>query len=237
MVRVVLRFCFLRLQTFLFLLSLLAPPFCSAAESSPTLMVTTMVAHLYARQEKDSEIITNLEKGEELLPVGQAIGTSLWYMVETLKGAIGWVQSVDVSSVSSPEDPMTIVPGLTILGSQPVPAGAYDQPGMITQPGYQGPGGHPGPMTPEEQKAASKNIDLQRIESRSNGPYQIIGQDVRNLAQCVTQADAADQTRWNKECAIQRKPRGCALLAPVAVDLDQAHRASIDECYKRFPEH
>jgi hypothetical protein len=234
-VQVMLRFCFLRLQTFLFLLSLLAPPFCSAAESSPTRIVTTVVAHLYAHQEKDSEIITNLEKGEELLPVGQAIGTSLWYMVKTLKGAIGWVQSVDVSSVGSPEDPMTIGPSLTILGSQPVPAGAYDQSGMITR--YQGPGGHPGPMTPEEQKAAGKNTDLQRIESRSNGPYQVIGQEVRNLIQCVAQADAADQTRWNKQCAIQGKLRGCALLAPVAVDLDQAHRASIDECYKRFPEH
>jgi hypothetical protein len=174
---------FLRLQMFLFLLSLLASPFCSAAESSPTLIVTTMVAYLYARQENESEIITNLEKGEELLPVGQVIGTGLWYMVKTSKGAIGWVQSADVSGVSLPEDPMTI--GLTVPGSQPVPAGAYDQPGMITEPGYQGPGGHPGPMTPEEQEAAGKNIDLERIESRSNGPYQVIGQEVRNLAQCV----------------------------------------------------
>ena len=172
-----------------------------------------------------------------MLPVGQAIGAGLWYMVKTPKGAIGWVQSADVSGVSLPEDPMTIGPGLTIPGSQPVPAGAYDQPGMITQPGYQGPGGHPGPMTPEEQKAAGKNIDLQRIESRANGPYQVIGPEVRNFAQCVAQADAADQTRWTKTCAIQGKPRGCALLAPVAAGLDQAHRAYIDECYKRYPEH
>jgi len=196
-----------------------------------------MVAYLYARQEKDSEIITNLEKGEELLPVGQVIGTGLWYMVKTPKGATGWVQSADVSGVSLLEDPMTIGPGLTTPGSQPVPAGAYDQPGMITQPGYQGPGGHPGPMIPEEQKAAGKNIDLERIESRSNGSYQVIGQEVRNLAQCVAQADAADQTRWNKTCAIEGKPKGCALRAPVAAGLDQAHRAYIDECYQRYPEH
>ena len=80
-------------------------------------------------------------------------------------------------------------------------------------------------MTPEEQKAAGKNIDFQRIESRANGPYQVIGPEVRNFAQCVAQADAADQTRWTKTCAIQGKPRGCALLAPVAAGLDQAHRA------------
>ena len=201
------------------------------------LTVTAMGAHLYAGQNKESEIITNLEKGEELLPVGQVIGTGLWYMVKTPKGAIGWVQFADVSVVSLPNDPMTIGPGLTIPGSQPVPAGAYDQPGVITQPGYKGPGGHPGLMTPEEQIAADKNIDLQRIESRSNGPYQVIGQEGRNLAQCVAQADAADQTSWNKACAIQGKPRGCALLAPIAPDLDQAHRAYIDECYKRYPDH
>jgi hypothetical protein len=236
-VHVLLRFCFSRLQTFLFLLSLLTPAFCSAAESSPTLIATAMGAQLYAHQAKDSEIITNLEKGEELLAVGQAIGTSLWYMVKTPKGAIGWVQSGDVSGVSLPEDPMTIDPGLTIPGSQPVPAEAYDQPGIITQLGYQGPGGHPGPLIPEEQKVAGKNIDLQRIGSRSSVPYQVFGQEARNLVQCVAQADAADQTRWNKACAIQGKPRGCALLAPVAVDLDQAHRAYIDECYKHFPEH
>jgi hypothetical protein len=231
---VMLGFCFLRLQTFLFLLSLLAPPFCSAAESSPTLIVTTVVAHLYARQEKDSEIITDLEKGEELQPVGQDIGTGLWYMVKTLKGAIGWVQSADVSCVSLLEDPMTIGPGLTIPGSLPIPA---DQPGVISQPGYQNPGVYPGPMTPEEQQAAGKNIDLQRIESGSNGPYRVIGPEVKNFAQCVAQADAADQTRWNKMCAIQGKPRGCALLAPVAAGLDQAYRAYIAECYKRYPEH
>ena len=153
----------LRVKAFLFLLILLAPPFCSAAESPPALTVTAMGAHLYARQDKESEMITNLEKGEQLLPVGQTIGTGLWYMVKTPKGAIGWVQSADVSGISLPEDPMTTIPG-----SRPVPAGAYDQPGMINQPGYQGPGGHRGPLTPEEQEAAGKNIDRQRIESRSN---------------------------------------------------------------------
>ena len=152
----------LRVQAFLFLLILLAPPFCSSAESPPALTVTAMGAHLYARQDKESEMIINLEKGEELLPVGQAIGTGLWYMVKTRKGAIGWVQSADVSVVSLPEDPM-----ITIPGSRPVPAGAYDQPGMINQPDYQGSSGHRGPMTPEEQEAAGKNIDRQRIESRS----------------------------------------------------------------------
>src|SRR5262245_8897717 len=152
----------LRVQAFLFLLILLAPPFCSSAESPPALTVTAMGAHLYARQDKESEMITNLEKGEELLPVGQAIGTGLWYMVKTRKGAIGWVQSADVSVVSLPEDPM-----ITIPGSRPVPAAAYDQPGMINQPDYQGSSGHRGHMTPEEQQAAGKKNDRHRIQCRS----------------------------------------------------------------------
>src|SRR5262245_36114945 len=76
----------LRVQAFLFLLILLAPPFCSSAESPPALTVTAMGAHLYARQDKESEMITNLEKGEELLPVGQAIGTGLWYYGQDSEG-------------------------------------------------------------------------------------------------------------------------------------------------------
>ena len=227
-----LRLCFLKLQVFLFLLSLLARPFCAAAENSPPLIFATTAAHLYARQEKGSEIITSLAKGEELLLLGQALSTTLWYMVKTPMGVIGWVQSADVSAVSSPDDPAAMGPDLTIFRSAPVPAVVYDQSGVIAHPGYSS------PIAPEEQKANGKNIDVQRKEGRSNVSSQvIIDQNVRNLGQCVARADAADQTRWNKTCAMEGKPRGCALLAPVAVDLDQSHRAAIDECYKHFPEH
>jgi hypothetical protein len=197
-----------------------------------------MAAHLYARQEKESEVITGLAKGEELLLLGQALGISLWYMVKTPKGAIGWVQSAVVSGVSSTEDPMTMELDPSIFRSQPILSAVDDQSGVITQAGYQDPGGHLGPLTSEEQKATDDNIDVQRKESRSSSPYQVIIEpNIRNLAACVAQADAADQARWNKTCALQGEPRGCALRAPVAVDLDQARRAYIDACYKRFPEH
>lgn len=223
---------------FLLLLTLLTRPLGATAESSPPLVVATTAAQVYARQEKDSEIITSVARGEELLLLGQALGTTLWCMVKTPMGAIGWVQSADVSGVSFPEDPMPVDQDLNIFRSRPVPSVVQDQSGVSTQPGYQGPSGHSGPLTPEEQKADGKNIDVQKKEGMSNGPYQvIIDQNVRNLTECVAQADAADQTRWNKMCAVQGEQRGCALLTPVAVDLDKARRATIDECYKRFPEH
>src|SRR5215510_12273691 len=100
----------LRVQAFLFLLILLAPPFCSAAESPPALTVTAMGAHLYARQDKESEMIINLEKGEELLPFGQGTGTCLSYMFQTRKGAVGSVQSADVSVVTISETRTTTIP-------------------------------------------------------------------------------------------------------------------------------
>ena len=97
MVQVVLRFCLLRLQTFLFLLILVVPLVCSAAESSPTLTVTTMGARLYASQDNESKFIATLENGEKLQPLAQGLGNGDWYMVKTSKGMIGWVQTADVS--------------------------------------------------------------------------------------------------------------------------------------------
>jgi len=67
-----------------------------SAGSPPMFTVTVMGAHLYARQDKESEIVANLEKEEQLIPVAYATGTASWYMVKTQKGTIGWVQSVDV---------------------------------------------------------------------------------------------------------------------------------------------
>jgi hypothetical protein len=97
MVQVVLRFCLFRLQAFLFLLILVVPLLCSAAESSPTLTVTTMDAHLYARQDNESQFIATLEKGEKLQLLAQGLGNGDWYMVKTSTGMIGWAQSADVS--------------------------------------------------------------------------------------------------------------------------------------------
>ena len=83
MVQVVLRFCLFRLQAFLFLLILVVPLLCSAAESSPTLTVTTMDAHLYARQDNESQFIATLEKGEKLQLLAQGLENGDWYMVKT----------------------------------------------------------------------------------------------------------------------------------------------------------
>lgn len=50
--------------------------------------------YLYTRQDKHSETITKLEHGEELTPLGEALGSGeAWYMVKTQKGAVGWIQS------------------------------------------------------------------------------------------------------------------------------------------------
>jgi hypothetical protein len=89
---------------FLLLLVFFVPSLCFAAEAAPTLTVTAADAHLYARQDQESEVIAVLERGEELIPLAQAIGIGLWYMVKTPKGAIGWVQSADVKAVNRSEE-------------------------------------------------------------------------------------------------------------------------------------
>jgi hypothetical protein len=53
-------------------------------------------ANLYARQDDESEIIAKLEGREELIPLAQAVERESWYMVQTQKGAVGWVKSSDV---------------------------------------------------------------------------------------------------------------------------------------------
>jgi hypothetical protein len=75
---------------------LLFASFSYAADAPPALVVGESGAHLYARQDDQSEIIARLEKGEALIPLGQAVGVGHWYMVETQKGAVGWVRSSDV---------------------------------------------------------------------------------------------------------------------------------------------
>lgn len=62
-----------------------------------TLSVERSGVYLYANREQESEVVTKLDRGEKLVPFGQALGTSeAWYMVKTQKGALGWVRSSDV---------------------------------------------------------------------------------------------------------------------------------------------
>jgi|RhiMetdeSRZDD1v2_1073273.scaffolds.fasta_scaffold138879_3 hypothetical protein len=86
------------LKLVLFLLILVVPLPSFAGDSSPTLIVTTVGAHLYPRQDNESKFIATLEKGEKLQPLAQGVGNQAWYMVKSSKGIIGWVQATDVSS-------------------------------------------------------------------------------------------------------------------------------------------
>jgi hypothetical protein len=60
------------------------------------LVVATANAGLFPRQDEQSEKIAQLTAGEKLLPMVQSEGGSVWYMVKTSAGLIGWVKSNDV---------------------------------------------------------------------------------------------------------------------------------------------
>jgi hypothetical protein len=62
----------------------------------PVLIVGESGAPLWARQDDETDSITKLEKGEELIALGYGLGTASWYMVRTQKGIVGWVRSSDV---------------------------------------------------------------------------------------------------------------------------------------------
>jgi hypothetical protein len=53
-------------------------------------------AGLFPRQDEQSEKIAQLSLGESLLPMVQSEGGSIWYMVKTPAGLVGWVKSSDV---------------------------------------------------------------------------------------------------------------------------------------------
>ena len=57
------------------------------------LVVSAEVAGLYPRQDAESQKIAELAKGEIVIPMVQSTGGNDWYMVQTLKGAIGWIKS------------------------------------------------------------------------------------------------------------------------------------------------
>ena len=60
------------------------------------LIVAAKNAGLFPRQDDESEKITQLSEGENLVPMVQSEGSSPWYMVKTQKGLVGWVKSADV---------------------------------------------------------------------------------------------------------------------------------------------
>jgi hypothetical protein len=84
------------MQPYLWFFIFLFVSFSHAADAPPALVVGESGAHLYARQDDQSEVVAKLEKGEALIPLGQGVGVGHWYMVRTQKGAVGWVRAADV---------------------------------------------------------------------------------------------------------------------------------------------
>ena len=53
---------------------------------------------LFARQDRESEPIIRLSKGEALTPLAESVGSENWYLVRTKQGQIGWVRAADVGA-------------------------------------------------------------------------------------------------------------------------------------------
>ena len=63
------------------------------------LTVESTEAALYARSEEWADKLTQLSRGEKLVPMVQATSANaLWYMVKTETGAIGWIKASDVAA-------------------------------------------------------------------------------------------------------------------------------------------
>jgi len=89
------------LSSMLLSILFLLPPTSSAGtvdDTRPVLTVRETGVALYPRQDPETDRIATLEKGEMLVPMLEAVGNELWYMVRTKQGVIGWVRADDVIS-------------------------------------------------------------------------------------------------------------------------------------------
>ncbi|HEY7713344.1 MAG TPA: SH3 domain-containing protein [Candidatus Binatia bacterium] len=75
---------------------LLLAPLTNAGDAPSGLTARATGVALYAQQDAESSRIATLEKGEALVPIVEAIGREVWYMVRTQQGIVGWVRGVDV---------------------------------------------------------------------------------------------------------------------------------------------
>jgi uncharacterized protein YgiM (DUF1202 family) len=89
----------LRLRITLICFLLLLAPFAKllAADSAAALTVRDSGTPLYGRQDRDSDPIGQLQKGEVLTPMAESVGQEIWYMVRTKQGQIGWVPAADIT--------------------------------------------------------------------------------------------------------------------------------------------
>ncbi len=60
------------------------------------LIVAANEAGLYPRQDDESEKISQLSRGEILIPMLQSNGGNEWFMVKAPGGKVGWVKASDV---------------------------------------------------------------------------------------------------------------------------------------------
>jgi hypothetical protein len=68
------------------------------AAAAPELTAREVGTPLYAQQDRESEPILRLSKGEVLTPIAESLGSELWYMVRTKQGQTGWVRAADVGA-------------------------------------------------------------------------------------------------------------------------------------------
>jgi hypothetical protein len=85
------------ISSLIWLLAVAIPSFCPAADTPPGLTVKESGTPLYSRQDVESDKFGKLQKGETLIPVGEAVGQETWYMVKTQGGLFGWVRAAEVS--------------------------------------------------------------------------------------------------------------------------------------------
>lgn len=68
------------------------------AAAAPALTAREPGTPLYARQDRESEPILRLPKGEALTPLAESLGSEIWYLVRTTQGQTGWVRAADVGA-------------------------------------------------------------------------------------------------------------------------------------------
>ena len=68
------------------------------AADAPALTAREPGTPLYARQDRDSEPILRLSKGEPLTLIADSVSTEGWYLVRTKQGQTGWVRAADVGA-------------------------------------------------------------------------------------------------------------------------------------------
>ena len=68
------------------------------------LVVIAEKASLYPRQDEEGEKLAQLVLGDPLVPMMRsASGSTLWYMVKTANGSMGWIKANDVREESVKE--------------------------------------------------------------------------------------------------------------------------------------